>query len=228
MSAPSAPTTDVPPPPASARAPADAAAPTSTAAVDSTPATAPRAESTPARPVTLGPVTFDTGDDAMRYFGALRNELTLDQNMNEYEAATTEALLRLGHEDAAKKFGSGLRAFQVRNHPVHNTRCFMIVRTDGTMEDFSYRKCAARLFPGYDPATFREKTGDARSGGGRGGRGGGGRGGGRGARIRLHGETDDVPQRELHRLLQGSPARSGAGGALERQRGHGAAAGRMV
>ena len=177
MSAPSAPTTDVPPPPASARAPADAAAPTSTAAVDSTPATAPRAESTPARPVTLGPVTFDTGDDVMRYFGALRNELTLDQNMNEYEAATTEALLRLGHEDAAKKFGSGLRAFQVRNHPVHNTRCFMIVRTDGTMEDFSYRKCAARLFPGYDPATFREKTGDARSGGGRGGRGGGGRGG---------------------------------------------------
>jgi hypothetical protein len=125
-------------------------------------------------------VTFDTGDDVMRYFGALRNELTLDQNMNEYEAATTEALLRLGHEDAAKKFGSGLRAFQVRNHPVHNTRCFMIVRTDGTMEDFSYRKCAARLFPGYDPATFREKTGDARSGGGRGGRGGGGRGGGRG------------------------------------------------
>ena len=119
--------------------------------------------------MTLGPVTFDTGDDVMRYFGALRNELTLDQNINEYEAATTEALLRLGHEDAAKKFGSGLRAFQVRNHPVHNTRCFMIVRTDGTMEDFSYRKCAARLFPGYDPATFREKTGAARSGGGRGG-----------------------------------------------------------
>ena len=45
-------------------------------------------------PVTLGPKTFASGDEIMRYFGKLRNELTLDQNMNEYEQAVTEAVLR--------------------------------------------------------------------------------------------------------------------------------------
>lgn len=31
---------------------------------------------------------------------------------------------------------------QVVNHPDHeNSRCFMLLRTDGTSEDFSYHKC---------------------------------------------------------------------------------------
>lgn len=32
--------------------------------------------------------------------------------------------------------------FQVTYHPKHqNTRCFSLLRADGTIEDFSYRKC---------------------------------------------------------------------------------------
>ena len=121
------------------------------------------------KPVTLGPMTFASGDAIMEYFGRLRNELTLDQNMNEYEARTTEALLRLGHEEAERKIGCGIRNFQIRKHPAHGTRCFMIVREDNTMEDFSYRKCAVRLFPGYDPASFRGNDGARAQFGGRGG-----------------------------------------------------------
>lgn len=33
--------------------------------------------------------------------------------------------------------------WQVINHPDHqDTRCFSVVRKDGTVEDFSYHKCA--------------------------------------------------------------------------------------
>ena len=141
-----------------------------------------KTEDTPTS-VTLGPKTFAHGDDMMRYFGTIRTRATLNQDFNEYERAVVEQCLVQGHEDSASKFGAGLKAFQIRNHPEHGTRCFMILRVDGTMEDFSYRKCCARLFPGYDPSTFRaEDLGGSDRGGGRGGgrsRGfGGGRGGG--------------------------------------------------
>ena len=79
------------------------------------------------KPVTLGPMTFASGDAIMEYFGRLRNELTLDQNMNEYEARTTEALLRLGHEEAERKIGCGVRNFQIRKHPAHGTRCLVFI-----------------------------------------------------------------------------------------------------
>jgi hypothetical protein len=155
-------------------------------------------------PVKLGPVTFNSGDEMMLWFSHLRAENTLNQNLNEYEAAVVEACIRQGHDTPDVKLGCGVKCFQVRMHPSYRVRTLMVVRTDSTMEDFSYRKCVAKLFPGYDPSTFSNsalaikgasKWNDGRFGGGgrsggrgrggrdggrSGGRGGGGRGGGRG------------------------------------------------
>lgn len=63
------------------------------------------------------------------------------------------------------------------------TRCFVLIRKDGSAEDFSVLKCIQELFPGYTAAK-RQNTGfgGAGRGGGRGFRGG--RGGGRGFRGR--------------------------------------------
>ncbi|XP_022736885.1 DNA-directed RNA polymerase IV subunit 1 isoform X3 [Durio zibethinus] len=46
------------------------------------------------------------------------------------------------HPRRNEKIGSGFKEIKVGYHPEHtNARCFSLVRTDGTIVDFSYRKC---------------------------------------------------------------------------------------
>lgn len=45
---------------------------------------------------------------------------------------------------------------QVGWHPVHkDSRCFHIIRSDESVEDFSYRKCILRALEIVDPGKFR-------------------------------------------------------------------------
>ena len=141
-------------------------------------------------PVKLGPKTFASPEEMIKYFSWILNNMTVNQDMNDYEFMVVDECLRTAHPEAEKKIGCGVKAFQIRNHPEHDTRCYSVVRTDGTCEDFSYRKCVEKLFPGWTPPAPRNAggknagRGGGRGGGGRGGRGGGGgrgaRGGGRG------------------------------------------------
>lgn len=126
-------------------------------------------------PVKLGPKSFAAPEEMIKYFSWILNNMTVNQDMNDYELMVVEACLRDAHPEAGKKIGCGVKTFQIRNHPEHDTRCYMVLRTDGSCEDFSYRKCVEALFPGFTPAV---KSGA----GGRGGRGGGrGRGAAAGA-----------------------------------------------
>jgi uncharacterized membrane protein YgcG len=135
--------------------------------------------------VRLGPKSFATPEEMIKYFSWILNNMTMNQDMNDYEFSVVDECLRRAHPDAEKKIGCGVKTFQIRNHPEHDTRCYMVLRTDGSCEDFSYRKCVEALFPGFS-TTIRSSGGGGR--GGRGGRGGergrkgGARGGGRGAR----------------------------------------------
>ena len=54
-------------------------------------------------PVKLGPVTFNSGDEMMLWFSHLRAENTLNQNLNDYEAAVVEACIRQGHDNPDSK-----------------------------------------------------------------------------------------------------------------------------
>jgi len=136
--------------------------------------------------VKLGPKTFASPEEMIKYFSWILNNMTVNQDMNDYEFMVVDECLRR-HPDADKKIGAGVKTFQIRNHPEHDTRCYMVVRTDGSCEDFSYRKCVEVLFPGFTNAV-RSGGGGGRGGRGSGrggGRGGGGRGrGGRGGRGR--------------------------------------------
>ena len=123
--------------------------------------------------VKLGPKTFASPEEMIKYFSWILNNMTVNQDMNDYEFMVVDECLRR-HPDADKKIGAGVKTFQIRNHPEHDTRCYMVVRTDGSCEDFSYRKCVEVLFPGFTNAV---RSG---GGGGRGGRGSG-RGGGEAA-----------------------------------------------
>ena len=100
----------------------------------------------------------------------------------------------------ATQVGAGIKAFQVRIHPEFDTsRCFFVLRTDGTETDFSYRKCLETLLPTDSAPPLPTKTrkarakaadGDGRRGGraaGTRGRAGGPRGRGRGAGVQRGG-----------------------------------------
>ena len=110
-----------------------------------------------------------------------------------------EDLIKQGHQDPENKIGVGIEAFQVRMNPIYASRCYYIIRKDGSADDFSYRKCVDNIFPLPEElkAQIDDKIGKHQSGGGqhqnnnnnknynrgRGGRYGGGRGGyGRGHR----------------------------------------------
>lgn len=47
------------------------------------------------------------------------------------------------------QMGSGVMRIQVRNHETEESNCFYLIRTDGSMDDFSVFKCINRLFPAY-------------------------------------------------------------------------------
>ena len=100
-------------------------------------------------------------------------------DLNEYEHAAIADLLSKGHADPASKIQSGVAAFRIKLNTKYeeNTRCFFIIRADGSEDDFSYIKCLSKLFPG----SIQQSKGGSKSGGGRGGRDGG-RGRGRGKR----------------------------------------------
>eukprot|EP00850_Spirogloea_muscicola_P026020 SM005231S17509 [mRNA] locus=s5231:1:1002:- [translate_table: standard] len=86
-----------------------------------------------------------------------------------YEHGVLLDLVRKGHHDAGAKLGAvPPTAFQVRVHPEYLSRCFYVVRADGTADDFSYRKCVDRLMalpPGVMPPAAGG-GGGRRSGGG--------------------------------------------------------------
>eukprot|EP00854_Cymbomonas_tetramitiformis_P013980 gene13980-16525_t len=98
-------------------------------------------------PYTLGPKTFTNITDTYNYFSVLRRECTLNQPLNEYEYRVCVELLKQGHHDVGSKIGCGLKAIKVVEHESWESRCFMIVRTDGSTDDFSTRKCIEALFP---------------------------------------------------------------------------------
>jgi hypothetical protein len=92
-------------------------------------------------------------------------------------------LLRNGHSEPDKKIGVGICAFQVRDHPRYNSRCYFLIREDDSVDDFSFRKCVDHISPLPEGMQLKPEVNKRLGGGGgkhHGGRGRGGRGGGRG------------------------------------------------
>ncbi|EFJ23781.1 hypothetical protein SELMODRAFT_442719 [Selaginella moellendorffii] len=148
--------------------------------------------------VKLGPMTFSSGKEMFMYFYELLHGWAADYDMNEYEHMVLLDLLNKGHNDPEAKMGpGGAKAFQIRVHPVWRSRCYYLVRADGTAVDFSYRKCVDKLMPlpqeifnSSGGLNLNSLHGDGRGGGGgrgRGRHGGGGGGRGRGFRGRGRG-----------------------------------------
>ncbi|PKA64066.1 Protein DCL, chloroplastic [Apostasia shenzhenica] len=138
--------------------------------------------------VQLGPKIFCSSVEMFDYFYKLLHHWPPNLNINKYEQMVLLDLLKRGHSDSAKKIGEGIKAFQVRYHPMFKSKCFFLLRVDGSEDDFSFRKCVDHLIPlpaNMKPATtsngmkasrHQKGSGGRGRGHGRGGRGGRGRG----------------------------------------------------
>ncbi|KAF6144277.1 hypothetical protein GIB67_024504 [Kingdonia uniflora] len=66
---------------------------------------------------------------------------SIDEHLDEDRKFWVMEALRF-HPRCEEKLGTGVQEIKVAYHPKHQrSRCFMLVRTDGTSVDFSYRKC---------------------------------------------------------------------------------------
>nr|URM60724.1 TCP family protein [Gymnema sylvestre] len=85
--------------------------------------------------------------DIQRLSQTLRNLLhkyDIDTHLNEEDKAVVVAALYF-HPRKSEKIGTGIMDIKVGSHAKHeNSRCFILERKDGTLEDFSYHKCVHR------------------------------------------------------------------------------------
>ncbi|CAN6717777.1 unnamed protein product [Malus baccata var. baccata] len=130
--------------------------------------------------VSLGPKSFGSSVEMFDYFYKFLHYWPTDLNVNKYEHLVLLDLLKKGHAEPDKKIGGGVKAFQVRIHPLYKSRCFFLIREDEVVDDFSFRKCVDQILP--LPENMKANADANKALGGKGGRGGGsgGRGGWRG------------------------------------------------
>ncbi|CAF2134235.1 BnaA03g54760D [Brassica napus] len=87
--------------------------------------------------------TIFTWDDIEKLSRSLKRILynyEIDATLNERDERLLMMAL-LFHPNRDEKLGPGFRGIKVANSKHGNARCFEVVRTDGTTEDFSYHKC---------------------------------------------------------------------------------------
>ncbi|KAL9271122.1 EMBRYO DEFECTIVE 514-like protein [Drosera capensis] len=136
-------------------------------------------------PVRLGPKSFGSSVEMFDYFYGLLHHWPLNVDVNKYEHMTLLDLIQKGHSEPEKKIGVGIAAFQIRNHPVWKSRCFFLIQTDETYDDFSFRKCVDHILPLPENMKIKPDVNKALGGAGHGhgskgrrGQGNGNKGGG--------------------------------------------------
>lgn len=91
------------------------------------------------KPVQVGGLDFASKGEASDYFRSILYRFDIGQRIPEPEATVLEWLLER-HSEAADKIGMGVDYFCIRD-AIYGTRCFEVVRTDGSKTDFSFKNC---------------------------------------------------------------------------------------
>ncbi|CAN4100413.1 unnamed protein product [Withania somnifera] len=131
-------------------------------------------------PVSLGPKNFGSAVEMFDYFYKLLHSWSTNLNLNKYEHIVLLDLLKKGHLEPDRKIGTGVRSFQIRFHPQYKSRCFFVIREDGSVDDFSFRKCVDHILPLPENMQVKHEANKDLARGGK----GGGRGRGRGGKPR--------------------------------------------
>ncbi|GMH19360.1 hypothetical protein Nepgr_021201 [Nepenthes gracilis] len=118
--------------------------------------------------VNVGPKSFRSSVEIFDYYFNFLHQWAANVNVNKYEHMALLDLIKKGHPEPDKKIGAGIHAFQVRYHPVWKSRCFFLIRSDGSVDDFSFRKCVDHILPLPEHMKIKPDVNKALGGGGRG------------------------------------------------------------
>ena len=90
-------------------------------------------------PMMIGDRHFAKKGDAVAFFRAILNRYHPGDRVGEPDTLDLNNLLRL-HTKADQKIGAGVDHFEVMDGGF-GTKCFKVVRIDGSSDDFSYGHC---------------------------------------------------------------------------------------
>lgn len=94
----------------------------------------------------LGDLTFETKQMVAKHASTVLNRAGLGEVLAGGDEAFARALLA-HHPEAALKLGLGVRAITVVLIPEWGTRNFLILREDGSVDNWSVKKCINMLRP---------------------------------------------------------------------------------
>jgi Protein of unknown function (DUF3223) len=89
--------------------------------------------------VELSTRSFASQSEATLFFREMLGRYKLGDRVTDEDARDLAPLLER-HLEREEKLGSGIDHFEV-GWSEKRTRCFWIIRTDGTRDHFSYRRC---------------------------------------------------------------------------------------
>ena len=92
-----------------------------------------------AQVVKIGETFFAKKGDALTYLKEMLNHYKLNERVSALDSDFLKEALR-NHPECEEKIGVGIDHFVVRLAD-YGTRCFWIIRSDGTEERFSYKSC---------------------------------------------------------------------------------------
>lgn len=94
--------------------------------------------------VYLGHQKFRSVTEVRDYFGKLLKKAEVGTKLVNPESDLMKELIKYHNKGEDKM--KGFDHFEINYHPEHNdTKCFLIVRDDGSKEDFSYVKCVKKI-----------------------------------------------------------------------------------
>lgn len=101
--------------------------------------------------IKLGSVTYATKTEAKASVKKLLASYSVGQQVEDWEHQMVLCDLVLMHESWKQKVGCGIAGFKVQREEKHQSKCFWLVRVDGTSTDFSYIEC-------FNPSSPKQKT----------------------------------------------------------------------
>lgn len=87
----------------------------------------------------LGDTAFPTRREALAFFKQMLAKYSLEETVSATDSILLTELLKR-HPDVNEKIGNGIHHFEVISSDF-NTKCFAVVRRDGSRIDFSYIIC---------------------------------------------------------------------------------------
>ena len=91
------------------------------------------------KPVTVGSLHFERQQDAVDHFSAMLSRYHLGGIVEGVDAVHLNDLLAM-HKNRAEKVGEGIKFFTT-TISAQGSKCFAVMRVDGTVEGFSFHRC---------------------------------------------------------------------------------------